>query len=420
ATLENPTATESLFSRAGETGIRFGPTGAPRASIAWADQVIADSTPVNVHPGALSQSIGPTGTTEHGIYITLAQGGKLQWDPRVGIDGILQPDIPPAPPAPIPWETIGLVAAGIAGGVIAGIVIGRAKSGYATRRRVEVLKSNRQGNTRPDEQDASTSKAQDHDSSRSNKTASQVDVDTGNNGESEARGHNSTRSNRTTTKSAPALDGGGSDGGGGGSKVQDHNSSRSNKSSSIATPDADGGNSSDQGKERGITINTSHVEYETKASSDLDYHRPPSLRGDAAQAVNQELHRPPTNRMHDKTSAKLEEPRTTTNKIEALTIKQGVVADAATKVLQGSALSLAEADGLDQLAQKLRYGNPLSDEEIDAIGQILSHNSKAPVDARKVLSRRNSKTMLREGLDKVVKLIERATSGLKDTLKTQV
>lgn len=60
------------------------------------------------------------------------------------------------------------------------------------------------------------SKAQDHNSSRSNKTASK------------AQDHNSSRSNKTASR----IDSGGDDGNG--SKAQDHNSSRSNKTSSKA------------------------------------------------------------------------------------------------------------------------------------------------------------------------------------------
>jgi YD repeat-containing protein len=70
------------------------------------------------------------------------------------------------------------------------------------------------------------SKAQDHNSSRSNKTAS-----------GKAQDHNSSRSNKTSS----SIDHGGG-GGGGGSKAQDHNSSRSNKTASGMDPD---GNSSD-------------------------------------------------------------------------------------------------------------------------------------------------------------------------------
>jgi len=444
STLENPTETEDLFSRSGETGIRFGPTGAPRGSIAWADEVIADSSPVAVHHGPITQALGSTGTTEHSIYITLAQGGKLEWDPRVGVDGLLTPE---APPAPVPWEIIG----GIAGGVVAGIVIGAVMARYATRRRVEVLKSNKQGDPNanrwkapelnstsdnvidgkaPDHNSSRSnksssiaaldvdgdggsggskvqdhnssrsnksssiaapdvdgdgssgrSKVQDHNSSRSNKSSSTNAPDTGNGaGESEVRRHNSTRSNRTTNLAAPDEGGGGGskaqdynssrsnktassavpdEGGGGGSKAQDYNSSRSNKTASSAVPDEGGGGGSKaqdynssrsnktassaasdesgaggstaQEKERGITINTSHVEYETKAVArapgDTDYRRPPRLAPDAAETVHQELHRPPTNRAYDKTSAKLEEPLKKVSKIDSFTVKRAAVSD---------------------------------------------------------------------------------------------
>lgn len=57
-------------------------------------------------------------------------------------------------------------------------------------------------------------------------------------GNSKARDYNSSRSNKTASGIAPDPGNGG--GSGGGNKVQDHNSSRSNKSSSVAAPKGDG------------------------------------------------------------------------------------------------------------------------------------------------------------------------------------
>ena len=48
-----------------------------------------------------------------------------------------------------------------------------------------------------------------------------------------------------------------------------------------------------------------------------------------------------------------------------------VTTHAAAKVLKGDAISPAEASVLGPLAQSLRYGNPLSDDEIDVVGKIL-------------------------------------------------
>ncbi len=526
ATLETETEVERLFSTSGETGIRLGnPTGV-RGSVSWADEVVVDGNPVTVpvHHGNISQATGGSLTTVHEIYVTLAEGLKVDWDPRVGMDGLLVPDVPPAPLASIPWETIGLVAAGAVAGIVVGAVVAR----YTTRRRVEVLKSNKQGdpnsnrwkapelnsnsdgaiegekvypkvtrgahgneagtlkenskgisitpdgqplrplkpNTQPESPKADLhivekiefavekverARSTAHGSGgpgggsftpgspepeaavdmyikippikgEARRPAPDEGSGGGGSGGSKVQDHNSSRSNKSSSIAAPDEGSGG--GGSGGSKVQDHNSSRSNKTASSVEPDTGNGGGSPYEKERGITINTSHVEYETeavaRAPGDTDYHRPPRLAPDAAGTVHQELHRPPTNHAYDTTSTKQEEPKKRVSKIESFTIKQGVMDGAAAKLLKGDTLSPAEASELGPLAQKLRYGNPLSEDEIDVVGKILSHNSKAPVDARQVLSRRNSKTMLREGLDEVVKVIEKATSGLKDTLKTQV
>ncbi len=521
ATVETETEVERLFSASGETGMRLGDNTSVRGSVSWVDEAFVDGNPVPVpvYHGNISQATGGSLTTVHEIYITLAEGSKVDWDARVGMDGILVPDVPIAPPAPIPWETIGLVAVVIITGITSGALAGR----YVTRRRVEVLKSNKQGDPNanrwkapelnsnsdgiieggkvypkgtkgthgneagtmkgnlqgtitPDGQplrplkpnlQQESPKADLHlvesmelavekvERARvahpgSPEPAAAVDVfikippikgesmrsapGESAGGGSKVQDHNSSRSNKSSSVASPDLDdGGGGGGGSGGSKVQDHNSSRSNKTASSASPDTGGGDeptdATAEEKERGITINTSHVEYETKTGARSpggeELHRPPRLVQDASERVDHELHRPPSLRAHDKSSPTLaedvrEKPKEKVNKIESFTIKQKYLTDSAAKLLRGDALSPPEARELGQLAHKLRYGNPLSDEEIDTVSKMLSHNSKEPVDARKVLARRDSRTMLREGLDQVVKTIERATSGLKDTLKTQV
>ncbi len=77
-------------------------------------------------------------------------------------------------------------------------------------------------------------KAQDHNSSRSNKSG--IIAPDPNNSNTKAQDHNSTRSNKTANMAAPDP----GNGNGGGNKAQDHNSSRSNKSGIIAPgPGAD-------------------------------------------------------------------------------------------------------------------------------------------------------------------------------------
>ncbi len=91
-----------------------------------------------------------------------------------------------------------------------------------------------------------SSRAQDHNSSRSNKTASGVAPDPGGNGGgsggSKAQDHNSTRSNKTASIAAPDPGSGG--GGSGGSKAQDHNSTRSNKTASVIDNELNNGDGS--------------------------------------------------------------------------------------------------------------------------------------------------------------------------------
>ncbi len=89
-------------------------------------------------------------------------------------------------------------------------------------------------------QSAAGTKVQDHNSSRSNKTASSIATDPNNNDSSgtKVQDHNSSRSNKTA--SSVATDPNNNDSSG--TKVQDHNSSRSNKTASSVAPN--GGNAS--------------------------------------------------------------------------------------------------------------------------------------------------------------------------------
>ncbi len=103
-------------------------------------------------------------------------------------------------------------------------------SDHTGRRRVEVLKSNKQG-------DPDANRAFNQNSARSNRTGLADTVSEGDGG-SRAQDHNSSRSN----KSGLADTGGDGPGDPGPSRAQDHNSSRSNKS---GIADADGGGSPD-------------------------------------------------------------------------------------------------------------------------------------------------------------------------------
>lgn len=79
-------------------------------------------------------------------------------------------------------------------------------------------------------------KAQDYNSSRSNKTGSVIDPGAGGSGGSKVQDHNSSRSNKSSSIAAP-----GPDDNSGGNKAQDHNSSRSNKTASGVAPDPSNG-----------------------------------------------------------------------------------------------------------------------------------------------------------------------------------
>jgi hypothetical protein len=100
---------------------------------------------------------------------------------------------------------------------------------------------------------SSNTRAQDYNSSRSNKTASSAAPDPGgNNGNSKAQDHNSSRSNKTSSVADGDIDNEAADNaarkgwdgtvkGGSKTQAQDYNSSRSNKSSGIVATDPDNG-----------------------------------------------------------------------------------------------------------------------------------------------------------------------------------
>lgn len=75
-----------------------------------------------------------------------------------------------------------------------------------------------------------TTRAQDHNSSRSNKTASRIAGGPNNNNNTKVQDHNSSRSNKSSSSISQNPDDNGN------TKVQDHNSSRSNKTASNVGP----------------------------------------------------------------------------------------------------------------------------------------------------------------------------------------
>ncbi|HEY6504296.1 MAG TPA: hypothetical protein VIZ28_10005 [Chitinophagaceae bacterium] len=103
-----------------------------------------------------------------------------------------------------------------------------------------------------------TTRSQDHNSSRSNKTNSGIANDPGNGGGTKVQDHNSSRSNKTSSVISNGP------GNGGGAKSQDHNSSRSNKTNSGIANDPGNGDATNTGPVKWIapealqrTVNTS-------------------------------------------------------------------------------------------------------------------------------------------------------------------
>ena len=208
-------------------------------------------------------------------------------------------------------------------------------------------------------------KAQDHNSSRSNKTASGVAPDPGGsgggNGGSKAQDHNSTRSNKTASIAAPDPGNGG--GGNGGSKAQDHNSTRSNKTASVIDIDQDNG---DGTYRKGVVKLT--------ASQNSQ-----SLRTIAVQA--------------DLDGDGIYETDVTTKISDELILdKEGNLTEPQQKTgISTSRSNIRNRSSLQPVTQTVFTG----------FGTALINGKEVPV-----------KT--------VYKVVEKATSGLKDTLKTQV
>src|SRR5271157_2281354 len=359
STLETTTEVERLFGTTGETGIRFGNATGVRGSIAWADQVLVNGTTLlPVIYGPITQNAG-LATTEHDIYITLPQGAKIEWDPRVGMDGILTTTVPSPP---FPWLTVGYIAGGVVVGVVIGAVIMRA----IPRKR---------GRESPSKGNIGTPNAMPDGTDQSNPIPGIGIVVKHNPKASAARGQH------IPGRPKPAM------------TSQKQTMIRESPSKgNVGMPNAipEGTDQSNPIPGIGIVVKQSPTPIPSKAM------QPGKPRESPSKAyMNQELHRPPTF-MAEQTDVSI------------------------TKLIDGEALSPMEAKVIKQLGQKLRYGNPLTDNEIDAIGKILSYNQGVPVDAREVLSRRNSHDMLTGGLDEVVNIIEKAMSGRKGASKTQV
>ncbi len=183
-------------------------------------------------------------------------------------------------------------------------------------------------------------------------------------GNTKARDYNSSRSNKTGSVIDPGAGGGGS---GGGNKVQDHNSSRSNKSSSVAAPEGDG----DDSNEKRVA---SKGEVKLTASQNSQSLRTISvvadLDGDGVYETDV------TSKVSD----------------ELLIDKEGNVTEPQQKAgVSTSRSNIRTKSSLQAVTTTIYTG----------YGTAIINGKEVPV-----------KT--------VYKVVEKATSGLKDTLKTQV
>lgn len=208
------------------------------------------------------------------------------------------------------------------------------------------------------------SRAQDHNSSRSNKTASGVAPDPGSggggSGGSKAQDHNSSRSNKS---SSVAPDPGSGGGGSGGSKAQDHNSTRSNKTASVIDNELDNGDGSFRKGDVKVTASQNTQSLRTiSVQADLD--------GDGVYETDV------TSKISD----------------ELLLDKEGNLTEPQQKTgISTSRSNIRNRSSLQPVTQTVFTG----------YGTTTINGKEVEV-----------KT--------VYKVVEKATSGLKDTLKTQV
>ena len=202
----------------------------------------------------------------------------------------------------------------------------------------------------------SAGKAQDHNSSRSNKTGSVIAPDP-NNSNMKAQDHNSTRSNKTANIAAPDP----GNGKGGGNKAQDHNSSRSNKSGSVIAPDP--GDDERKGDVKITASQNSQSLRSISAEADLD--------GDGVYET-------------DITN-------TTKDEIVVNDKAEITTAPAQKAGISTSRSNIRNRNNLQLVGEKIYVG----------YGTTVIRGKTVPVKL-------------------VYKVVEKATSGLKDTLKTQV
>jgi hypothetical protein len=248
------------------------------------------------------------------------------------------------------------------------------------------------------------SKAQDHNSTRSNKTASSVAPNPdGGGSNTKAQDHNSTRSNKTASSVAPNPDGGGSN-----TKAQDHNSTRSNKTASSVAPNPDGGGS-----------NTKAQDHNSTRSNKTVSSVAPNPDGGGSNTKAQD---------HNSTRSNKTASSVAPNPSGGTTGK-----------LYGSLktiLVMADMDGDGEyetdVTSNVNDEIQLSD---DGSGNIAEQKagistSRSNLRSRNSVQSQGDKIYMGYGtaeinkknvpVKMVYKVVEKATSGLKDTLKTQV
>ncbi|MBN8687287.1 MAG: hypothetical protein J0M10_09720 [Chitinophagales bacterium] len=208
-------------------------------------------------------------------------------------------------------------------------------------------------------------------------------------GNSRAQDHNSTRSNKTASGIAPDPGNGG--GGNGGNKVQDHNSSRSNKSSSIAAPDTD--NDGSDGKARDYNSSRSNKTasvFDNNPENGDDSNRKGIVKLTASQN-SQSLRT--ISVVADMDGDGVYETDVTTKVSDELIMEK-----------DGSFSSPQQKAGISTSRSNIR--NKRSVQAVTPT--VFTVQGSATVNGRDV------------PVQAVYKVVEKATSGLKDTLKTQV
>jgi len=238
-------------------------------------------------------------------------------------------------------------------------------------------------------------RVQDHNSSRSNKSSSVApDPGSGGGGSGGTKGqdHNSTRSNKTASGVAPDPGNGG--GGSGGSKVQDHNSSRSNKSSSMAAPDPGSGGGGSGGSKGQDHNSTRSNKTASVIDNELDNGDGSFRKGDVKVTASQN-----------------------TQSLRTISVQADLDGD-----------GIYETDVTSKISDELildKDGNLTEPQQKTGINtassNIRNRSSLQPV-TQTVFTGYGTTTINGKEVEvkTVYKVVEKATSGLKDTLKTQV